>query len=154
MVLISWDYKIQDPVLIMIGDLWVLLKHCMFFLICLWPNWREAWALHFNYCWLRARDVINIKDQLKPARLSRGFNTKHTPSATNPQPVLIWSLCTHSSKGQELLMARMTAEMAMKTAETELPSFLATLSHSFLLRSFCVSTSSNDQKAIKLQTRE
>lgn len=154
MVLISWDYKIQDPVLMMISDLWVQLKHCMFFLICLWSNWREAWALRFNYCWLRAGDVISIKDHLKPARLSRGFNTKHTPSATNPQPALIRSLCTHSSKGQELLMARMTTEMAMKAAETELPSFLAPLSRSFSLCSFCVSTSPNDQKAIKLQTRE
>lgn len=112
----------------------------------------KAWELHSNYCWLCAWDVISIKEQLKQTLQWVWHQTDS--SVTNPKLVLIRSLCAKSSKGQELLMVRMMAEMMMKTTETVLPFSLLTLSYSLSLCSFCFSTSQNDQKAIKLQTRE
>lgn len=132
--------------------------------VCWWHNCCDSWSPHSvqssawewqsNYCWLCASHVISIKDQLKPDRLSSGFDTKQTPAPQALSLCLSHLFAQTLQQGQELLMVRMMAEMMMKTTETVLPFSLVSLSYSLPRCSFCVSTSQNDQKAIKLQTRE
>lgn len=75
--------------------------------------------------------VFSIKEQLKPDRLSSGFDTKRTPAPqTLSRAYQIYSQ-TDASKGQDLLMMMM-AGMMMKTTKTVLPFLSASLFTSLL----------------------